>query len=233
MTDDQLETPATWDSVYEALTEEDVSMMEHRPLFTGDVLRPNDTGVDVCLVQHPCAMRRGNELVEKVLACTLTSEPIQMRSDWSKGDFKKGFLPALRDGNHYGVDFTDLVVFDREELKSMQRVAVLSALGVNHLVQRWIYHNSRVVVRTITIHDQIAPQHEEADLTMEFVDQLVDSGVLPTDALAQVDRWFDDPAEPGGVLRYRLLNPQKRPVVRKRMRVLLKEFVGTLDASDS
>ncbi|MDR7383596.1 hypothetical protein [Promicromonospora iranensis] len=206
--------------MYEALGEEDAELMANRPLFTGDVFRLDD-GSKACLVQHPCAMRQGTQLVERVLACGLSPSPIQIRTDWASGDFKRAYLPTLEDGKNYGIQFTDLLVLNRDELLSSQRIAVLSEIGVNLLVQRWIYHNSRVVVPTITIHRQVAPQHEEADLTMEAVDHLVMEGWPSDTALTRVDQWLDDPTQVGGRLRSQLLDPQARSTVRKRMRTLL------------
>ena len=81
MPDVRLETPSNYDALYLARAGELVEF-QLRPAFTGDVYRLRDRLV--ALVQHPCAMRKGTELVERLLVSEVVLNRGGVPADWSR-----------------------------------------------------------------------------------------------------------------------------------------------------
>jgi hypothetical protein len=219
-----LETPRSSDDLYLSRDDE-VSDFGTRPAFTGDVYRLA-SGRIVALVQHPCAMRRGVALAPKLLACEVKVDSSGPPKDWSRGHFKRMYLSDLA-GMSYFVDFEEFDAVTRDELEAGTRIAILSGLGVNLLVQRWLHHNSRVIVPTITINLQTSGPFEEADLTQEACDDLLAAGRTIADAMTIVDHWLD---EAGGASetshRDMLADPQQRSSVRASLRRQVRLWSG-------
>lgn len=225
MADDwDLETPRTSEELYLA-SGLDVIDFGTRPAFTGDVYRLGSDRT-VVLVQHPCAMRRGIELAPKLLVCALKVNRGGVPTDWSMGHYKRMFLPDL-EGTSYYVDFEEFDAVSRGELQAAERVAILSSRGVNLLVQRWLHHNSRVIVPTITINFQTSGPYEEADLIQEASTDLVAAGQTAIEASVAVDAWLGEPAGDGAVShRDMLTDPQQRSVVRSALRRQVKSWTA-------
>ena len=218
-----LESPAQVSDLYLARGADDLSTFVSRPVFTGDIFELGSSRI-VALVQHPCAMRRGTELSPKLLICG-TKELAQYPTNWSKGHFRRMFLPEIL-GNDLSIEFDDLDVISREEILAAKRIAILTETGVNLLVQRWLHHNSRVIVPTITIHAQTTGPFEEADLTGEAVDDLIELGQLAEEAVRIVDEWLGQSHLGTGPSRREMLNePQSRGTIRSALRRHVREFV--------
>jgi hypothetical protein len=219
-----LETPQTSEELYLSYGDE-VSEFDTRPAFTGDVYKLA-TGRIVALVQHPCAMRRGVSLASKLLACEVKVNRGGMPSDWSTGHFKRMFLSDLA-GTSYFVDFDEFDAITRAELEAATRIAILSSRGVNLLVQRWLHHNSRVVVPTITINVQTSGPFEEADLIQEACEDLIAAGTAINDASAKVDGWLGESAGDSATShRDMLADPQQRSVVRSSLRRQVRAWIS-------
>lgn len=221
MADDwDLETPPTSEELYLAYGE-DVTDFDTRPAFTGDVYKLSSDRT-VVLVQHPCAMRRGIELAPKLLACELKINRSGVPTDWSTGHYKRMFLSDLA-GTSYFVDFDEFDAITRDEVRGAARIAILSSRGVNLLVQRWLHHNSRVVVPTITINVQTSGPFEEAELIQEASADLVAAGRTVDEAATAVDSWLGESAGDGAISRRdRLADPQQRSVIRAALRRQVK-----------
>jgi len=210
----ELESPASPDDLYQARGE-DVVLLKHRPLFTGDVLRLGD-GRLVALLQHPCSMRHGTKLVPRLLGAGVQRWEQGAPSNWNS-HFRRMFLPRLNQGHNWVINFDDIELVEAAAAVSAERTTVLSQEGVNLLVQRWLYHQSRVVVPTLRINEMISGQFDEADLTGDAVSELVEAGADPGEALAKVDEWLDDGPR-GATKREALYDPQKRSTVRTDLR---------------
>jgi hypothetical protein len=117
-------------------------------------------------------------------------------------------------------------VLGRETLLPENRVAMLSSRGVNLLVQRWIYHNSRVTIPTITINSQVAGPFEEADLIQEATEDLVATGNFDDGKAANlVDEWLSMSESDGSAPRREILaDPQQRSTVRTSLRRQVKSW---------
>jgi len=221
----QLETPPDPDDIYEARGPDEVAELRNRPLFTGDVLI-REPGIAVCLLQHPCAMRRGPQLLPLLLTGAIVPSEAH-RTEWRNHTPTEMPLPGLPGlGSHPSISFLDLATVDSAGLESAQRVAVLSRLGVNLLMQRWIYHNCRLVVPTITIDAAVSAQHEEADLTMECVDELTATGLEVHRAQQLADSWLDEQRPDGVTIRHLLVDPQSRSTARRWMRNRVADYLS-------
>lgn len=203
----RLETPTQLDGIYLARGEDEVD--PGRPIFTGDVLRFNEN--PILVLQHPCAIRRGDQLAPHVLVapCVRDSPP---PSDWH-GHFKKMLLPNLcRDDVPWSADFFNAHTVPGGQVQAATRIAQLSPIGVNLLMQRWVYHNTRVAIPTEAFHEAIAPQHAEVELQAEWVFQAEEKGRSQDEAITAFIEWL---AEDDRRRAKSLNDPQKRACVRR------------------
>ncbi len=114
-------------------------------------------------------------------------------------------------------DFVDLDLALSDVLASSPRLVTLSHYGVNLLLQRWLHHNSRVVVPTATLSTATVGPFNEAELTEERVEERTEYGVAPTDALGECDRWLDFAPESVRT-RDELSDPQHASRIRREAR---------------
>jgi len=129
-----------------------------------------------------------------------------------------GTGPARNGVGHHAGLFTSLHLATPDALESATRAACLSLLGVNILLQRWVYHNSRVVVPTRRYNDVVGAQYEEADGIEEWCATRMGHGVDLSSATREADGWLSSDGG-SGISRRRLLeNPQYRSSIRKSMR---------------
>lgn len=217
---EELESPGSFDELYQARGE-DVELLKYRPLFTGDVLRLVD-GRLVALLQHPCSMRHGTTLVPRLLVAAVQPWGQGVPSKWN-GHFRRMFLPHLDEVSDWVIDFDEIDLVEAATAIAAERTAVLSQVGVNLLMQRWLNHQSRVIVPTLTINNMIEGQFDEADLTGDAVAELADGGMDSNEGLAKVDAWLDHGAR-GSTKREALNDPQKRSTVRAELRKAVRDW---------
>lgn len=217
-----LETPTPSDLMYMSRGDE---VDAFRPLFTGDIYAKRDSNGEiellVVVLQHPCALRvRGVELVPEILAARISTSG-KPRSDWANESIRVMPVPDLfQDGAYYAADLVDIVLIPSSELvTTWERVAILSELGVNLLTQRWVNHNSRVVIKTVTYNEQTAGPFHEADLEAEWRMMLEDVESQGESAEFDFHEWIRRPWGSGvSMSRQSLLDdPQKRAGVRRAM----------------
>lgn len=225
MSSPQLETPSNVNALYYAQGD-DVDV--NRPVFTGDVFAPqwNPGGDKVVetdafiVLQHPCALRVGGvDLVDPIL-CARISHVDAIRTDWAKAPVRHMPLPNLfQDSTPFAAIFTDLRLAKRADLDINKRAAVLSQLGVNLLLQRWVHHNSRVVVPTMTYNTQTTGEFEEADLAAEWYAE------RGSNAEAEFHDWIRA-VSPGTTLKrqQQLRDPQTRAAIRRAMTAELRKL---------
>ncbi|MCA1603019.1 MAG: hypothetical protein LC776_15755 [Acidobacteria bacterium] len=225
-------TEDDWAKLYRARGDE---VEITRPFFTGDVFEKVDVILlgqakckNVVILQHPCAMRLdGVSLVPQLLMAEARQHRPLDERQWRRYG-KLMPLPSLFTSvdsgrRHQAALFDELYLVDPDKLRD-KRVACMSQFGVNVLLQRWVHHNSRVVVPTSTFHEQTGGVYEEADLIEEWCDERVSFGIAVDEAAKECVTWLREPID-GGTLRQSLLdNPQARSAVRKDMRRRLKEF---------
>lgn len=149
----ELETPDDPESIYLARGDE---VGAHRPTFTGDIYRIG-SGHLVMVLQHPCALRRGVDLHPRVLVATVTPATNgRPPSKWT-GSYKIMPLPKLTENTDHSASFVDLELLESATIPDIERVAVLSQVGVNLLMQRWTFHNTRLEVPTYRYSESTIP----------------------------------------------------------------------------
>jgi hypothetical protein len=157
-------------------------------------------------------MRKGTELVKNLLTCRLKSFG-PPPPDWSSGNFRRMFAPDIAESN-YSIEFDDIQIVGRESLDRSSRIAILSHYGVNLLLQRWIFHNSRVLIPTSTISEQTVGPMEEADLIWEVLTAR-DPSTEEIDVERTFDEWLGFRSNSGGQSRREMLSDsQQRSSVR-------------------
>jgi len=216
----ELESPASPDELYQVLGD-DVTVLEHRPLLTGDVLSLQD-GRMVTLLQHPCSMRRGIDLVPRLQVAPVELWESRAPSDWTKHVLRM-FLPKFSEAGDHAIEFDKIDLVESSDALEADRLAVLSQRGVNLLLQRYIHHVSRVIVPTISINEMISGQFDEADLTGDAIEELVRVGFAIRASHERVDKWLGEGAR-GATRREQLDSPQHRSVVRRDLRAQVRAW---------
>jgi len=232
--ENDLESPGSnWDSLYRARGDEVVS---HRPIFTGDVFeRVEVHGLGetktktVMVAQHPCALRyNGVDLHPRLAVVEVRTHRLIPAEDWS-GHVSKMPLPELiptvtSGRRNQAAFFDELYLASPEALAPEKRIACLSQTGVNLLLQRWVNHNSRVVIITARYQEVSSSAFEEADLIEEWCEDRLEAGLSVHDATVEAVKWLRED-DGGGVTRQRLLeDPQSRSTVRSQMRAVLRSL---------
>jgi hypothetical protein len=224
--------PVAPDEVYLARGEE---VSAERPAFTGDVysgvpvISPStgDTkNQTVILLQHPCAFRSdGVNLADGLAAAIVRPHPVVQ--DW-KTHGKLMPLPVLRPEvesakRNQAALFDDLRVVRRVDLEqSATRIACLSQEGVDLLLQRWVNHNSRVVVPTHTLDQVVSGPFEEADLVEEWCVEAASFGAPLDTAASECLAWLRADIGNGETRQTLLEQPRLRSRVRRESSAELK-----------
>ena len=188
-------------------------MVEERPIFTGDIFRNIQVyerqpagkwlprTINAIVLQHPCALRQGSILTQNILIAEIEPHPPVPSNEW-KGrmrimpleginfrDSPLGTEPVQTEES-FAACFTKLQVVDSSQLITGNRVACMSRLGINFLMQRWVNHNSRVVVETFVFDQEIAPVFEEADLLEEWITELLSLDRTREICEQEFERWI-------------------------------------------
>jgi hypothetical protein len=208
-------------------------MVAERPVFTGDIFFDVEVqGVgaverkDILVIQHPCALRtNGIDLTDTLMVVEVAPYQLLKQSQWL-GNTRVMPLPELVDGNepHRAGLFTSSYLVIPDSLDPRSRFASMTQSGVNLLMQRWVYHNSRVVIPTWKYDDAVSAQYEEADGIEEWCTIRGSNGVGVDSAAVEATRWFDDDGGGGISRRRQLENRQYRSSIRKAMRKYAREL---------
>jgi hypothetical protein len=221
---------ADWASLYLARGDE---VMPSRPLFTGDIFRTvlvygTDESIKktVMIVQHPCALRRGSALKETLMVVEVLQRQVIPTRLWN-GNFAVMPLPEMfpefEDAQrHQAAHFDKVFLAKSSDLTQADRVACLSAIGVNLLLQRWVHHNSRVVVPTWQFQEVCSSVYEEADLIEEWCEERFAAGISYADGAAEVEAWLREDFGNGSTRQQMLKEKQSLSVVRRDLRQALK-----------
>lgn len=205
-----------WDSLYQARGDQ---VNPNRPIFTGDILSLED-GL-MAVLQHPCALRSNGVdlqphiLVGRVEGCRRLNAP-----QWA-GNYKCMPLPSIPCSGHEDarISFTDLGVVGRKQVEAAERIASMSELGSNLLLQRWIHHNSRVIVPTHSIQEVTSGPFAETDLVEEWCDHFVDQGWPLDDCRIAAHEWLRQRDPEMNQTRQQMLEDvEQRSAVRRAMR---------------
>lgn len=223
----ELEAPREDSELYTSLGED---TDEFRPAFTGDVFELGDGGLAMVL-QHPCAMRTdGVNLVDRVLVASVREVP-RMPKDW-RGHYRLMPLPGLKGPDvRLVADFALIEIMSPDEIGSARRIAILSQVGVNLLLQRWVHHNTRAIVKSSTINEVTIGPYDEADLTAEWLRECSDARLDLGESIKVLDEWLshrDRKEAPSR--REALADGQARSGVRADLRQALRERLASASA---
>jgi hypothetical protein len=222
-----------WDSIYRARGDE---VVRHRSVFTGDVFEKipvqglgETKSKTIIVLQHPCALRsNGVDLHPRLIVAELRNHKVIPVEDWTGHVGKMPLpelVPAVETGKRNQAAFFDeLYLVGPGDLDLNKRIACLSQAGVNLLMQRWIHHNSRMIVPTATYQQVSSSAYEEADLIEEWCEERIDSGLKIHEACVEAMKWLREDSG-NGVTRQRMLeDPQNRSAVRRQMRAALRHM---------
>jgi len=229
-----LEAPGTdeapeYESLYRARGDE---VVPQRPIFTGDVFfdvtveGEEEQTRNVIVLQHPCVIRKGVELTPKLLVAEVASAALLLPSQWVEKFFRQLPLAELVTGDkptHFAAYFDRYHLIKRKDLELDHRVATMSQRGVNLLMQRWVHHNSRMIVPTQEYQKVTSAQYDEADIIEEWCIDREDDGVPLDDATVEIDTWLTGDRT-ASAPRKRLEDPQQRSAVRRDVRSYLREL---------
>lgn len=230
-----LEAPGTdeapeYESLYRARGDEVVAQ---RPVFTGDVffdvtVEGEEQNRNVIVLQHPCVIRKGIELTPKLLVAEVASAGLLPPSQWVEKFYRQlplADLVAEDKSKHYAAYFDRHHLIKRTDVVLDHRIATMSQRGVNLLMQRWVHHNSRMVVPTQEYQKVTSAQYEEADIVEEWCIDREEDGVALDGATVEIDSWLTgDKSSPSP--RARLDDPQQRSAVRREVRAHLRAARG-------
>jgi hypothetical protein len=178
------------------------------------------------IVQHPCALRsNGVDLNSRLLAVEVKNFSLIPPGKW-RGSFSFMPLPSLRPGldsnaRNQAAGFDSIYTAQASDLDLEKRIACLSPSGVNILLQRWVHHNSRVIIPTWQYQEVTESVFEEADLMEEWCDGRLLSGIKVEESAREFMDWIREETPGAATRQERIKNPQNRSVVRKEMRSLL------------
>lgn len=150
------------------LAAEVVDVPQHRMLMQGDMIMV-ESGL-VCLVSHPCSMRRGSQLHDTQVVAPVRDHHV---SDWDGSyDWMPLPGPQAADFKNPAACLRELRSELTENLQCGQRIAVMAESGVHLLQQRMAFHISRVVINLAELAEFSAPVLAEAELHEQWVSEL-------------------------------------------------------------
>ncbi len=133
-------------------------------------------------------------------------------------------VPTVTTGKRNQAAFFDApYLVAATDLLPENRIACLSPIGINLLLQRWVAHNSRAVIPTFDYQAVTSGPYEEADLIEEWCEERTAAGVVISEATAEAVAWLREDLGPDIPRRQEQLgDPQRLSSVRKEMRTALK-----------
>lgn len=167
-----------------------------RPIFQGDVFTGvvlpgfGDQPRTVQVVTHPCAMRRGPDLLPRITVAPVEPYPAVERDQWD-GHLKVMPLAELIEGKHYATKFVDVTAAPSELLTYERRIATLSNRGIYVLQQRLVKHYTRLEVEIPVLRREAAPVLEEAEQQRDWIETVLDEDGWTAEALAVESKAFD------------------------------------------
>ena len=165
-----------------------------RPILQGDVFESIQVpgfGEDPLVVQiitHPCSMRRGNDLNERIQIAPVA--PHARVDNWD-GFLRVMPLPDLReDGKDHATRFVDTTAVPSAALTPDNRIASLSHRGILVLQQRIVKHSTRLDLTLDLFREQSAPVLAEAELQEIWVEDLLGNDATSLDAVDAANASF-------------------------------------------
>jgi hypothetical protein len=122
---------------------------------------------------------------------------------------------------HQAVFFEELYLVHPDALQLDKRVACLSERGTCLLLQRWMFHSSRLAVPAWQIAQANEHVYAEADLMELWCDEATDRGTPLAQAMSDADAWLSETVR-GTTRRAMLREAGLRSQVQRAMKEELK-----------
>lgn len=204
-----------------------------RPILQGDVFEDvilpgfDDEPTLVQIVAHPCAMRSGPHLAQRITVAPVEPFQVVSGSGWN-GNLRVMPLPELFDGEHFATRFVDVTAASTALLGRSNRIATLSHRGIHVLQQRLIKHYTRLDVELEVLRRQSAAVLTEAELQEDWLDQVLAEPDLLDDAAIDAEvTVFDEWLSSGSPSRRELLeNDVNHADVRRQSRAAALDRVA-------
>jgi len=199
----------------EALYDERGDVTWARPLLQGDVFDGivlpgfGDQPMKVQIVNHPCAMRKGPEMLPRITVAPVGPHArVQGQGGWD-GNLRIMPLPDLADGQHHATKFVDVTAAPAALLTRAYRIATLTHQGIYVLQQRLIKHYTRLEVPLELLRRESAPVLAEAVQQWDWIEEILSEGELTDESVIAAEaKVFDDWLSEGEPSRRELLRQE-------------------------
>ena len=145
----------------------------------------------VQIVAHPCAMRRGADLLPRITVAPVEPHQAVTGTGWD-GNLRVMPLAGLVGGEHFATKFVDVTASPTELLTRALRIATLSHQGIYVLQQRLIKHYTRVEMRLEVLRRESAAVLTEAELQWDWLEQVLTADELIQDQVIEAEAAFFD-----------------------------------------
>jgi hypothetical protein len=158
----------------EELFDERGEVSQYRAIFQGDVFRDvplsdfDHEPMTVLIVTHPCSMRRGEDLVERLQVAPI--EACQKHRDWTNLFREMPLFDLHEDGKPNCAKFIESTSAKSSELILSKRIASLTHQGIYALQRQLILYQTRVDVSHIDLRRQMNPVLQEMELQREWLE---------------------------------------------------------------
>jgi hypothetical protein len=179
----------------------------------------------VMVSSHPCAMRSGPRLRERITVVPVLPAPEVPFDRWPTANYRQMPLPNLTaPGTHYAAMLEEPTTVSSALLDPRARLALLTERGIMLFQQRKVHNDTRVAIEPSTLHEACAAVLAEVEMheswNLALVSPQVDEGAdlaatLDTEA-ASFDVVMSGVQEDGvTTLRDLLRDPASRASVRR------------------
>lgn len=209
-----------------------------RPVMFGDVFRDlkcsrgGSISPLVMVMSHPCSMRRGVVLKERILTAEVAGFAQKLSSTrWQNGYFDFFPVPGCDLDDRIAVNLTELHSANSSDLLIANRVMALSDYGVTVLLQRWIYQMSRDPVDLRELEELVAPVMAEIELQELWCEAALRKHAEPSttaDLILNESIAFQDfiGVRGDGGLRDQMQDPARRAAARRATRERIEQRFG-------
>ncbi len=170
----------------DALYDERTDVSRARPVLQGDVFDDvvlpgfGDEPMKVQIVAHPCAMRTGANLAQRITVAPVEAYQPVTGKGWD-GNLRVMPLAELIDGESFATKFVDVTACPAELLIREHRIATLSHGGIYVLQQRLIKHYTRLELSLELLRRESAPVLTEAELQWHWLEEVLTEAELDDD----------------------------------------------------
>jgi hypothetical protein len=165
----------------EEILDLDAEALALKPVMTGDVfcnvrVPGEPEPIDVMVAGHPCTIRRGAELVERVPCVRLVDHQWVPYESWPDRDKNRfPISPAAALGGGRCAAFWEWIAVPRSELLRARRRLTLQDHGIYIFLQRLIYSFSRFAPPLTVLKEASGHVLAEAELEYSWVMELFDA----------------------------------------------------------